>query len=340
MINILLTSVGRRSYLVEYFKKAIGDNGQVHVMNSTRQTPAFAVADRAVESPLIYDDDYIPYLLDYCKRNNIKAVISCFDVDLSILAANKHLFSEIGTTVVVADSGTISVCEDKWEMYNYLYNKSVDTPKTYLNINAVKAELLRGQFSYPLIIKPRWGMGSKFIYEADDDTELEVLYKKTQKDIKKSYLRYESALNFDKAVIIQEKVTGQEYGLDIINDLNGNYINTCIKLKKAMRAGETDCAITVDNKSLSELGRLIGETVKHPAILDVDVIKSNNSGKYYVLDMNPRFGGGYPFSHLAGVDLPKAIISWLQGMEVDTHTLSPRLGVLGHKDIRMTELLF
>ena len=93
-MNVLLTSVGRRSYLVKYFKDALNSTGQVHVSNSTEFTPAFAVADKSVVTPLIYDEEYIPFLISYCKKNEIRVLISLFDVDLPILSKNIKLFED------------------------------------------------------------------------------------------------------------------------------------------------------------------------------------------------------------------------------------------------------
>ena len=85
-MNVLLTSVGRRAYMVKYFKKAVGETGKVHVCNSDDLTVAFHYADNSVVSPLIYDENYIPFLLDYCESNQIDIVVSLFDIDLPVLA--------------------------------------------------------------------------------------------------------------------------------------------------------------------------------------------------------------------------------------------------------------
>ena len=81
-MNILITSAGRRTYLVKYFKKELSSLGKVHVANSTDTSPAFQFADKYVVTPLIYDKDYIPFLLNYCRNNKIKAVISLFQPNL------------------------------------------------------------------------------------------------------------------------------------------------------------------------------------------------------------------------------------------------------------------
>jgi len=333
-MNILLTSVGRRSYLVEYFKEALNGCGEIHVSNSSKETPAFKYADKSVVTPLIYNDDYIPFLLSYCKTNNIKAIISLFDIDLPILAEKKAEFSKIGTTVIVSDKTIIDTCNDKWKTVKFLSLNGFAHPKTYISLAEVKKALKDNEIFFPVIVKPRWGMASIGVYEANDFKELQILYKKSTNDIQKTYLRFESEADLDRSVIVQEKLLGEEYGLDIINDLNGKYQNTVVKKKYAMRAGETDYAETVDNHILREVGKRLSEKLRHIANLDVDIFLINDSP--YILEMNARFGGGYPFSHIAGVNLPKAIVNWLNNIPFSIDSLlKEKVGIKGYKDIQV-----
>lgn len=335
-LNILLTSVGRRSYLVNYFKKALGSKGKVHVSNSSSLTPAFHQADYSVVSPLIYEKNYISFLLEYCKQHNINAIIPLFDIDLPILSENKEVFLNEGIEVIVSDRRVIEICNDKVLTYDFLVNNNIKTPLTFTSISKVLKEINDKKLNYPLIIKPRWGMGSIGIYEANTEEELIILYNKTLSQIKATYLKYESENQLDESIIIQEKLAGQEYGLDIINDLDKNYINTVVKKKFAMRSGETDAAITEDNNALKELGLKLSHTLGHVANLDVDVFMVNDTP--YVLEMNARFGGGYPFSHNANVDLPLAIVKWLNKEVVSEKILKEKIGVLTHKDISIVTI--
>lgn len=335
-MNILLTSVGRRSYLVQYFKEVIGEEGEVHVSNSTELTPAFTVADQSVVTPLIYSDDYIPFLISYCKEHEISALISLFDIDLPILSANKKLFNDIGVKVIVSDKPVIDVCNDKYSTYRYLKQNGFLAPKTFLSIDETLEAINNKETNYPLIVKPRWGMGSIGVLVAENEEELLVFYKKSLSHIKNSYLKYESSENLNESVIIQEKLNGQEYGLDVINDLNKEYKNTVVKVKHAMRSGETDCAETVNSLRLKTLGSSISKKLSHIGNLDVDVFMVND--KPYILEMNARFGGGYPFSHIAGINLPQAIINWVKGEYVPEDILNERFGVLSHKNLNIIEM--
>lgn len=330
-MNILFTSVGRRSYLIKYFLDELNGNSEIHVANSSEISPVFQFVEHKVVTPLIYSTEYIPFLMEYCKVNRIKAIIPLFDIDLFVLAQNKEKFLNIGVTVIVSDLECIEICNDKWKTYEFLRTNKYNTPLTFNKLEDALISLEKGEISYPVIVKPRWGMGSIGVFEASNKKELEVFVEKTLFNIKNSYLKYESAIDLDNSVLIQEKLLGKEYGLDIINDLKKEYQNTIVKEKFSMRAGETDCAVTVEKLAIKELGRKLSKDLQHIANLDVDIFEVNDN--LFVLEMNARFGGGYPFSHMAGVNLPKAIVKWLDNEEVNLELLTEKFNIMSHKDI-------
>ena len=330
-MNILLTSVGRRTYLVHYFKQALKGEGKVFASNSV-MTYSMKQADGYTISPRIYDASYIDFLLEYCKEHDITAIISCFDVDLPILAENNSRFSKCGINVIVSTPEVTRICNDKWLTYLTVTEMGLKTPRTWIKINEAKEEIAKKSLSYPLILKPRWGMGSIGIYRAENEEELDVLYKKLHREIFKTYLQYESKLDAEQCIIIQEVISAQEYGLDVFNDLNGNIVTIVAKKKIAMRAGETDIAEIVDNTPFIPIGQTLSKNLKHIANLDVDCFL-NDKGEAYVLELNCRFGGQYPFSHLAGVDFPKQIIEWLKGNDTNKKYITPKIGIKSCKDL-------
>ncbi|MEG2700526.1 MAG: ATP-grasp domain-containing protein, partial [Hungatella sp.] len=281
-------------------------------------------------------DHYIPFLLDYCKKENIQVLLSLFDIDLPILSRHKAEFAAQGVQVIVSDPEVIDVCNDKLLMSIFLRERDFATPDCYLSVEEAKEAVEEGSLCYPVMIKPRWGMGSLAIYQADNEEELEVFYQKSKREIGRSYLKYESEADLEHAVLIQQRIGGQEYGLDVIQDLNRIYQTTIVKEKIAMRSGETDCARVVELPNLRELGAKIGSELGHIANLDMDIILSD--GIPYIIDMNARFGGGYPYSHMAGVNLPRVILDWVRGQKADPTDLCAETGKLYGKDIVMTEL--
>lgn len=95
----------------------------------------------------------------------------------------------------------------------------------------------------------------------------------------------------------------------------------------------------MDNPELREMGRKIGEALGHVGNLDVDIMQRAD-GAYCVLELNPRFGGGYPFSYEAGVNMPLAIIKWLRCEYVDPSILQPEYGRMFAKNDWLVEVKF
>ena len=334
-MNVLLTSVGRRAYLVDYFKKEFGDNSKIICTNSSELSTALSVGDKSYISPMIYEETYIPFLLEICKKEKINILVSLFDIDLPILAYNKDKFENLGVKLILSDLSIIEVCNDQYKMNKFLKNNFFDTIYTGLSI---EDEYIKNNISSEkkFILKPRWGMGSLGIYISDEYEEAKYFYKKIRKDIDKSYLRYEAKQDIENSILIQELIEGKEYGLDIVNDLEGNHIITVVKEKLAMRSGETDIAKIVHFPLLEDFGKRIADKTRHIANMDLDLIL-NDKG-IFVIDMNARFGGGYPFTHKAGVNIVKIIKELLEGKTIDKNTLVPTINKIYAKDINIVEI--
>ena len=330
-MNILLTSAGRRTYLVNYFKEALSGKGLVYASNSIL-TYTLQQADGYVLTPQIYDNDYIDFLLEFCKNKNINVIISLFDIDLPVLAKNKNIFEKNGIRVVVSSENVTNICNDKWETYKFLKGIGINQAKTYISLDNVLSDLNSAYISFPLILKPRWGMGSIGIYQAENIEELHILYEKIKRTIFNSYLKYESQIDESSCILIQEKIIGQEFGLEILNNLESEYVTTIAKKKIAMRAGETDIAEIVDNSIFENISKKISQNLKHIANLDVDCFVTSDN-EIFVLEMNCRFGGQYPFSHLAGVNFPKQIIKWLSGEKTEDYLVTPMIGTVACKEL-------
>lgn len=333
-MNIMLTSVGRRAYMVKYFKNVVGEEGQIHVCNSDDQTVAFHYADHCVISPLIYDEAYIPFLVNYCREHKIDLLMSLFDIDLLVLAKNKDVFAQVGTKVVVSDPEIVEVCNDKWKTYLFLKEHGFRVPKTYLSLEQVLMALDSGEIQYPVIVKPRFGCGSIAMAVADDEMALLYHFRKGNRTITRSYLQYESA-GVEEKLLYQECLNGQEYGVDVINDLEGNHRAVIVKKKIAMRAGETDIAQICDMPEIHAEATRLGNLTGHIANMDCDVFMVD--GKPYVLEMNARFGGGYPFSHMGGCNLPQAIVKWAKGEPVGDEAFQVQTGITGYKELYITQ---
>lgn len=317
-MNILFTCAGRRTYLLKYFKEQLGDDGKIIGADMQLTAPALSAADVQVVVPAVYDEHYIEALVKICKEHQVDVLISLNDLELPVLAKNKELFNRIGVLPLVSDPDIIDICFDKLRTGKFVSSIGLNSPKTYSCLETALEAIHSGDLHFPLVVKPRWGsasIGIEFVYNEED---LLIIYDLIKRKTLKGILGEISQHDKDY-ILIQEKITGKEYGLDVMNDLNGRNVGVAVKEKLAMRAGETDKAVTVDNADLRYIGETIGANLGHIGNLDCDILEMD--GKYYVLELNPRFGGGFPFSYEAGVNLPKAIIEWAQDKPFDNAQL-------------------
>ena len=334
-MNILFTCAGRRTYLLKYFKENMATGDKVVATDMQLSAPALQAADLKLQVPAVYDSKYIDITLNICKEQKIDALISLNDLELPILAENKAKFEALGVTVIVSDPEVIDIAFDKYKTAQWVESIGLNAPKTYVTLASAKEALAKGEIAFPLFMKPRWGSGSIGLETIEDMEELDIYYHLLMKKIKKTILATASV--GDEYIMIQEKLTGNEFGLDVMNDLEGNNVAVSVKQKLAMRAGETDKAITVDLPEVREMGATIGLNLKHIGNLDVDIMQRAN-GDYCVLELNPRFGGGYPFSYEAGANMPKAILQWLKGEKVDAKILQPEYGKMFAKNDYLMEI--
>lgn len=322
-LNILFTCAGRRTYLLKYFKEQLADKGLIIATDMSISAPALTVADVKIQVPSVYDPMYIDKILQICKEYNVRAVICLNDLELPIIAANKKKFEDLGVVALVADSSVIEMCFDKYQTAKFIESIGLRSPKTYVNYKQAISAIQQGDLQFPLVLKPRWGSGSIGIEFVNSLQDLKETYDILNKKIKKTILSKVS--EGSEVILIQEMIEGQEYGVDIMNDLNGKNRGVSVKKKIAMRAGETDKAQTTDNSDIRRIGKILGEKLKHIGNLDADIFERD--GQYFILELNPRFGGGFPFSYEAGVNFPKAIIAWLENKDVNDAILVPRYGL-------------
>jgi carbamoyl-phosphate synthase large subunit len=314
-MNVMLTCAGRRSHCVEFFKQAVGDESRVFACDSSASAPALQKADKAFIVPCIDHKDYIDALLTICDDHKIGLLVPALEPELLPLAIQRARFLAIGTVPLVSTPEIVATCYDKLATSSFLSNCGLRIPHTFDSLDAARAALSRSEITFPLVVKPRWGVSSIGIQFPEDEEELELSYKLSKKQIERSFLAQISATDSQRSILIQERLLGEEYGMDVINDLSGSFVCTFFRRKIRMWAGQTDQAITVRDDRLELIGQLIGEKLGHFGILDCDVLVTEHG--CYVIDINPRIGGGYPFSHIAGANLPAALVAWANGQQPD-----------------------
>ena len=138
----------------------------------------------------------------------------------------------------------------------------------------------------------------------------------------------------DKKQILQEKITGKEYGIDCyIDTISNNIIDIFIKNKINMRAGETDKAVSIHNVDITNLVKKLLTESGMIGPVDIDVLEQD--GKYYILEVNPRFGGGYPLAYECGCNFPRYVLNNIKGKINNPRILPYENGVVMMKHDRI-----
>lgn len=330
-MNILLTSAGRHTFLIERFQAALAGSGKVFVADATLGLPASQKADGVLLTLAARHPNYLSTLLSFCKQQNVSLLVPLGDPELMLLArANTQArFKAVGTTVVASSEAVIGCCLDKWVTYQYLCGQEISTPRTYLSLGAARDALHKGHLAFPVVVKSRWNsvlLSPELCY---DERELELSYRRTQRRLSRTLPAGVIARKRAHPTLIQEFVGGDEYGFDVINDLQRNHVATLVRKKLGMRAGETDSAVTTDGGALGGLGEAIGKSLRHVGSLEGDAIVGDTS--VWVLGLNPRLGDGYTFSHAAGANLPAVLIAWAKGEVPDETWLQAKPDITAAK---------
>lgn len=329
-MNILLSAVGRRAYLVKYFQDVVHPlGGRVYATNTTSNATGFFVADEARIVPPSASSEYVDVMVELCKEWNIRLLFSLHDWDAPALARAREKFFAVGTILVMGRSEILTACLDKYKMVKLMEGLGVRCPKTVLSIKDALARL-----SFPLIVKPRWGQGSIGIFKVNALDELEAAVMFAERNARDFASLCPEIDQTQPQVMIQEFISAPEFGCDIVNDLSGRFRKAFVKRKFAMRSGETDAAESVDCGEIQEVAKRIAKWSSHFGCMDSDWFFQDGSDPI-LIELNPRFGGGYPFTHCAGANVPLACVNWAMGKDDDEWYRSFRTGVRTFKDISL-----
>lgn len=294
-MRLLILSVGTRNKLVQYFVEEFESKGKIICTDITKYAPAIYDADKYYLVPPITDRNYIDTILDICKKEQINGVLSLIDPELQLLAEHKSEFDKLGTKLILSPIEVIKTSFNKYNFYNHLIANHFTSQKTILNLENVIDEINSNKIEFPLFIKPNCGSASLNIQKVNNLDTLKKIYE-----------------NSSDELITQEYIDGKEYGVDVYIDLiSKEVISIFIKEKIKMRAGETDKSISIKNEEIFILIKDFVEKMGYLGPIDIDLFEKN--GKYYISEVNPRFGGGYPHAYLAGCNFPKYIIENLRG---------------------------
>lgn len=293
-MNILVLSCGTRNKIIQYFKRELNGAGKVIATDMSPNAPALYEADVHYIVPRMTAPEYLDVIYDICRKEQVTGVLSLIDPELSLLALHEEEFHALGVTVI---GSFYDLCErtlDKWQMFCWLKEHGYACAESYIDREAFYVDVRAGKINYPVFVKPIRGSASIAISKVQDQEMVDLLFEHADD------------------LMIQEYLKGQEIGADCYIDMiSGELISVFTKKKLVMRAGETDKSISFKDP---ELFALIERFVKEAGFrgqIDIDIFECE--GKYYISEVNPRFGGGYPHAYEAGANHMKYIVNNLQG---------------------------
>ena len=305
-MKILFTSVGRRVELMQAFRKAADELGvdlKIIGADITDTAPALFFCDESQIVCRIKDENYIPQLLEICKKQQIDCLIPTIDTDLLLLAQNKSKFEEIGTKVLISAVDKVQLCRDKRLTADYFISLGLKSPSPVDDVNAYSS-------GFPAFIKPKDGSSSVDAYKVNNEEELKAYAAKVAD------------------YIIQPFISGREFTIDIFGDYEGNPVYITPRERMAVRAGEVlKTKIVQDDVMIDEMMTLVAD-YKPCGQITVQLIQDEKTGENYYIEINPRFGGGAPLSIKAGADSAKAVLRMLNGEKLTYENKSARDGAI------------
>ena len=296
-MNCLMLSAGRRCELLKDFRKTMGDNGKIVATDISVIAPAIYMADKYYIVPRIDDDNYIPTILDICKKEEIQAVTTLIDPEIMILAEHRKEFEEIGVEVLAPYKETAELCFDKFRMFQYLKEKNIRTVLTYGDIESFEEGIAKKEIDFPVFVKPRRGSGS---VGARKITNMEHL---------------KEAMMQDPSLIIQEFM-GDALDIDAdiyVDTISNQAVALFSKRKLETKIGGASKTVSFKDEKLNQFASKALEVFKFNGPIDMDLWYKD--GEYYLSEINPRFGGGYLHAYGAGVDFIKLIQNNINGIE-------------------------
>ena len=283
-MNILITNVGRRDYFVDFLislKKKIkklniyiSDNN-IYIIRKNLKKVKYIKTCQVSENK----NKYLNQIKGIVSKFKIKLIIPCTNFDLDLLSKNEKFFKKKNCLLSISNNSLIKKLLNKNKMYFFCKKNKISTPKIYQKYNEVTNKKRK------FVVKEKFGNSSKGLMIISN--------------LKRKH--------FNRKNIVQDFIKGQEFHLDILNDFDGNFISCCSKKKISMRDGETEKAEIISNPQLTNYAKKISKIFKHVGNLDCDLIIKKNK-RIYFLDFNPRFGGGYPFTHMAGLNYLNILI--------------------------------
>lgn len=287
-MNILITSAGRRVSLVRFFIAELRKLNSSYKVFTTDLKPKLSsacnVSDGFFEVPKVTDSNYIDKLLSICQENNVKIIVPTIDTELQVLSNNVNLFKNLGISVIVSNPAFVNMCRDKRLINLFFVKNGIRIPEQYTKEN----------FKLPMFIKPYDGSLSSDTFLITEKSQLTSYHFENNKLMFMEYI--------DKN-IFDEYTVDMYYGKD-------NKLKMLVPRKRIeVRSGEINKGITKQNYIVNYLKNKLKFIEGAIGCLTTQVFFNEVSNEIIAIEINPRFGGGYPLSYHAGANYPSNLIN-------------------------------
>lgn len=293
--NILFCSVGRRVKLLMDFRESMLGCGKIVAADLSPVAPALFFADKMHTVPEITAPDYFERIKTICRQDDVKAITTLIDPEIALLATHRDELQEMGILPLCPADWTARLCFDKYEMFMHLRQKGVRTVLTYNTLASFQEGLRAGEIAFPVFMKPVTGSGSVGVARCD-----------TMQEVEKKW--YDGKFTY----IIQELMTGGDCDADVYVDcISHKPVAIFSKKKIESRIGGASKTISYKDPKLFSFVEEVCSVLELNGPCDMDFFVKD--GKYYLSEINPRFGGAYLHAHAAGVDFIKLILRNMDG---------------------------
>jgi carbamoyl-phosphate synthase large subunit len=308
MKNILITGVGSTTAISVI--KGLRKQQEIPVriigtdIHDERQIAGSSFCDVFHKVPKAIDDNYIGNLLDISLKEKVDVLFPILDKELEVIAASINRFREAGIHVWLSDLESILICGDKYRTYQFFVDNGFPTPMSWL---PEKMQTLDTQGIFPLIVKPRSGLGSVDVFRVDDWAELQ------------------SALERVEEPVIQEYLHGKEFTIDVVADNDSRILAVVPRERIETKAGISYKGRTVRDEQLIQYAGDIAQKLQIKGHCNVQCRMTNGAPKFF--EVNPRFSGTLPLTIEAGVNSPLILAKLALGIKPERDQFDFRDGV-------------
>jgi carbamoyl-phosphate synthase large subunit len=301
-LTVLISSAGRRVELINCFRADARKLGVELRVVATDMDPAMSaacqVADCCHQVPPCKEAGFVRALLEVCVQEKVGLVVPTIDPELEPLARRRIDFEQHRAAVVVSAPEVIAWSRNKLETHRFLTSHGIPAPRTM-----PLAELQKEAqgWRWPVVLKPVDGSGSSGVYQAQTPDDLPRLKLPAEK------------------YLAQEQWSGQEFTVNLFFDRSGRARCAVPHLRREVRAGEVSKATTLREPVVLELARSLGRILSGaygPLCFQAIVTPA---GQAAVIEVNPRFGGGYMVAHQAGAAFPRWLLEDRLGLPSTVH---------------------